>query len=294
MRISIVLPSLNQVQWLRGCLDSILSQNYPDLELIVMDGGSTDGSVEIIKSYSDRIAYWHSGPDGGQYRAIEDGFERATGDVFAWLNADDLYLPWTLRTVASIFEQLPAIEWLTSTQPSVVSGAGEVLACGASRSVSKEAFLEGLYIPRNKKSLGVVVQEGTFWRRSLWERTVPRFTEDAPLAGDFELWCRFFMTADLHNLALPLAAMTQHSGQRSNDGARYHAEASHVLSQLRSNMGLPSTGSWRRTLAQFGFGKRLGRILARKLCNFPVHLVTPERSTESQVTTWAVKTLPLW
>lgn len=293
-RISIILPSFNQAQWLNNCLESILCQNYPGLELIVMDGGSSDGSVEIIKSYSDRIAYWQSGPDGGQYRAIEEGFNRATGEILAWLNADDLYLPWTLRTVASIFEQLPAVEWLTATQPMMVSGSCEIFAGGNSRPVSKEAFLEGLYVPGAEGSLGVIVQEGTFWRKSLWDKTKPRFTSDAPLAGDFELWCRFFMNSDIYNLAQPLAAMTRHSTQRSNDASRYQAEACKVLSRLRHRMGLSPAGTWRGILARRCFSNKLGKKLARKACSFPVHLIVPESDEIGCFTGWGTKTLSLW
>lgn len=290
MVISIVVPSFNQGRWLRVCLESILSQNYSDIELIVMDGGSTDGSVDIIQTYEDRIAYWQSEPDGGQYRAIEEGLNRATGEIFAWLNADDLYLPWTLRTVASVFGQLPEVEWLTSNFPLMVDSDGVIYSGGICRVVSKDAFLDGLYIPGDPGSLGVIVQEGTFWRRSLWERTIPRFTLAAPLAGDFELWRGFFETADIYNLAMPLAAMTRHFDQRSNQAATYREQAEGVLSVE----GRKKYQNLRARIARHFFPRRLVRPLARRVCAYPVKVVEPELGSQGYLSNWRVRTLDLW
>jgi len=99
-RISIVMPSYNQASYLDAAIRSVLDQGYPNLELIVMDGGSTDGSVAIIRRHADRIAYWQSRPDGGQARAVQAGFDRATGEVLGWLNSDDLLQPGALWRVA--------------------------------------------------------------------------------------------------------------------------------------------------------------------------------------------------
>jgi len=91
-RITVITPSYNQAPFLRECIDSVLGQGWPDLEYRVLDGGSSDGSVEILKSYGDAVT-WRSHPDGGQAAAINEGFEKATGEVVAWLNSDDYYLP---------------------------------------------------------------------------------------------------------------------------------------------------------------------------------------------------------
>jgi len=99
-KISIVTPSLNQGRFLSQCIESVLTQNYPNLEFIIIDGGSTDETISVIKKYESEIHYWISEPDDGQSDAINKGFRRASGDLVAWLNADDYYLPGTFCKVA--------------------------------------------------------------------------------------------------------------------------------------------------------------------------------------------------
>ena len=112
-RITCVTPSLNQGQFLEECIRSILGQGYPNLEYIVMDGGSRDGSVEIIRRYEASLAHWESRPDGGQYAAITAGFRRASGDILCWLNSDDKLPPRAFWKVAYVFTRWPEVEWIT-------------------------------------------------------------------------------------------------------------------------------------------------------------------------------------
>jgi glycosyltransferase involved in cell wall biosynthesis len=103
--ITVVTPSFNQGQYLEEALRSVLDQDYPKLEYIVLDGGSDDGSAEIIERFSDRLAYWRSTPDDGQAAALKEGFDRATGDILTWLNSDDRLSPDALQAVATTWQR---------------------------------------------------------------------------------------------------------------------------------------------------------------------------------------------
>src|ERR1043165_3339789 len=112
VKISIVTPSFNQGRFLEETILSVLDQNYPNLEYIVIDGGSTDETLDVIRKYEDRITYWVSEKDRGQVHAINKGIEKTTGDIFGFLNSDDVYLPGTFKTVAEYFEGHPNSEWI--------------------------------------------------------------------------------------------------------------------------------------------------------------------------------------
>ncbi|MFN4082974.1 MAG: glycosyltransferase family 2 protein [Bacteroidia bacterium] len=102
--ISIITPSFNQAKWLETCILSVLNQNYSNFEYIIIDGGSTDESVSIIKKYEDKLAYWQSKPDGGQAKALNIGYKKAKGQIIAYLNADDCYEPGCFESVVRTYE----------------------------------------------------------------------------------------------------------------------------------------------------------------------------------------------
>jgi GT2 family glycosyltransferase len=213
LTFSIVTPSFDQAPFLEQAIASVLDQRHPALEYVIMDGGSTDGSVAIIERHATQLAHWSSAPDGGHYAAVNAGFARTSGEIMAWLNADDLYLPWTFSVVAEVFEQFPEIEWVTTRWPLRWDRRGRAVRCAARAGYSREAFFRGAYLPGEGRD--VIQQESTFWRRSLWERAGGMLDTSFPLGGDFELWARFFKLADLHAIDTPLGGFRVHGAQRS-------------------------------------------------------------------------------
>lgn len=236
-RITLVTPSFNQGRYLEATLRSVLDQGYPNLEYIVMDGGSTDDSRAIIERYQERLAYWISQPDDGQYAAIASGFARSTGEVMGWLNSDDLHTPWTLHTVGQIFADLPEVEWISTTYPMYVDGDGRMMAMALIDGFHRDGFLRGEYMTSaDWLTRGWIMQEGTFWRRSLWERAGGLNTR-SQLAADFGLWAQFFAHAPLYALPLPLACFRAHADQKTS--TRYAAYVQEALGVLRANGGQP-------------------------------------------------------
>jgi GT2 family glycosyltransferase len=237
-RISVVTPSLNQARFLERSLRSVLDQGYPDLEHVVMDGGSTDSSVEIIGAHAHRLAYWTSAPDGGQYDAINKGFARTTGEVMAWLNADDALAPWALHVVGAVFSLFPAIEWVTSLFPLGVSEDGTAISCVAAVGFNACAFRKGENLPRaGWYARSYIQQESTFWRRSLWDRAGGCVEPGYRCAGDFDLWARFFDHAELVGVASPLGIFRYHGAQKTARMRDVYVEEARAA--LRARGGCP-------------------------------------------------------
>jgi hypothetical protein len=145
-RISIVVPSFRSSATIEETLKSIVGQDYPNKELIVVDGAGDD-TARILERYDDRIHWWCSEPDGGQYDAIRKGFARAGGEVFFWLNADDKLLPGALDVVGEIFGQHADVRWLSSLAPGHYDAKGYYSGHGGIAGFSREAFLDGYNLP---------------------------------------------------------------------------------------------------------------------------------------------------
>ncbi len=237
-KISIVSPSYNQGIFLEQTMLSVLDQGYPNLEYIVIDGGSSDNSLEIIKKYENRLAYWVSEQDNGQYHAINKGFGHATGEIMAWLNSDDVYFPWALQCVGEIFSKCPEVEWITTCYPMALDERGLAVNCCNIDSFLKDSFFKGEFLPGfDWYAHGWIQQESTFWRRSLWENSGAFLDDDLQLAGDFELWCRFFQHAYLYGVKLPLAGFRCHGTQKT--ATRIEKYKKEALDSFVSYGGVP-------------------------------------------------------
>lgn len=215
-KISIVTPSFNQAAFLEQTIRSVLDQEYPNLEYVVVDGGSTDGSIEIIKRYAHCLTWWVSEPDSGQYDAINKGFSHTSGEIMGWLNSDDKYLPWTFNAVADVLTSLPQVEWITSLLHPFWDERGQMVSCDAHSGFSREQILRGGTLLGNRwPSSAFVQQESTFWKRGLWEKAGGRIDTRWSLAGDFDLWMRFAQHAELYTIQTPLAGFRRHNLQKT-------------------------------------------------------------------------------
>jgi glycosyltransferase involved in cell wall biosynthesis len=179
-KISVVTPSYNHARYIEKTIKSVLDQGYPNLEYIIIDGGSDDGSREIIERYSDRLAYWVSEPDKGQTDALIKGFRKATGDVMGWLCSDDLYEPHTLREVAETFVRHP--DW------QVVYGDGQWMDADSNPTSPKKEIRFNRFVWMY--DFNYIPQPSAFWRRGIYEEVGgldPRWN----CAMDTDLFARF-------------------------------------------------------------------------------------------------------
>jgi glycosyltransferase involved in cell wall biosynthesis len=233
MKISIVTPSYNQGSLLEKTIKSVLGSEPGDYELeyIIVDGGSTDDSPAIIQRYAGDLAWWCSESDAGQYAAINKGFAKATGDVMAWINSSDIYLPWTLKSVADVFTQNSGMDWITSLYKCCVGEDGGFRSIQRVYGYSARGFAEGLH--GGKSSTNFIQQEACFWRRSLWEKIGGEIKSTYSLAADYHLWSEFFEHAKLVGLHAPLAAFRYHGEQRSRI-SRYEDEVNAELARLEA------------------------------------------------------------
>jgi glycosyltransferase involved in cell wall biosynthesis len=219
MKISIVTISYNQARFLRQTIESVLSQEGVDVEYIVVDGGSTDGSGDILREYSDRFANLIVRPDGGPAHGLNLGFHSATGDIFGYLNSDDLLLPGTLRHVVELFEQQQEVD--------VLYGDGILIDAGGRRRGTLLSSPWDVY----KVALSAyhVVQPSTFMRRESFRRA-GGFNEQNPSCWDRELLVDLALSgARFQHVAAPWAAFRLHG--ESITGSRRHADINKIQHQ---------------------------------------------------------------
>jgi glycosyltransferase involved in cell wall biosynthesis len=217
-KISIVTPSFNQGQFLEETILSVLGQNYPNLEYVIIDGGSKDGSLEIIRKYAGRLHFWTSEPDKGMYDGINKGFAKSTGEIMAWINSDDKYTPWCFQVISDIFTQLPEVEWLTSRYPLIWEDSGGPSGCIMVEGYNKQAFRRGRNLLKKHDRFFTygIQQESTFWRRNLWQRAGRQLDSALKFAGDFDLWARFWQSgAILYSVNVPLGGFRKQPEQKT-------------------------------------------------------------------------------
>jgi glycosyltransferase involved in cell wall biosynthesis len=212
-KISIVTPSYNQGQYIEETILSVLNQNYPNLEYIIVDGGSKDDTVEVIKRYEKHITYWVSEKDRGQVHALNKGLEKATGDIFAFINSDDVYLPGAFFAIVDYFREHPDCAWL----------------CGDTIMFGKDHRTE-LFRAVVPKSAAHALswaahcpQPGMFWKLEL---VTSGFQECWPYDFDHDMYVRLLLDGHkCDHLDLPVAAYRLHPTSKTvAEGNRQEAE----------------------------------------------------------------------
>lgn len=247
-RITVVTPSYNQAAFLETTIRSVLQQNYPNLEYIVIDGGSTDGSVDIIRRYQDHLAYWVSEPDRGQSHALNKGFSLATGDWLAWLNSDDIYLPGTLQEIARQAKRNLEFNWIV----------------GAVEFADVDLNPTGIFVPvchtgnwldfvcTKRKNGTALPQSGSFWSRKAWE-AAGQIDETLHYAMDHEYWGRLaYHGFSPLCLQTPLARFRLHPNAKTAHGdGNFYADERMIIDKWVSRVATSETRSlinYRRTL----------------------------------------------
>jgi len=216
-RVSIVTPSYNQGQFLERTILSVLNQNYPNLEYIIIDGGSTDGSVEIIRKYEKYLSYWVSEKDKGQADAINKGFQKSTGSIIAWLNSDDTYLPEAFYKIMKNFKQNPEADLIFGDIYFINEHDKRIGELKFTEFDFKTLIYEG----------GNLHQTGTFWTRKIYEE-VGGLNSNYKFCMDYDFFCRVANVGKLNHMRDFLANFRIHADAKSatinHIGCKEHQE----------------------------------------------------------------------
>jgi glycosyltransferase involved in cell wall biosynthesis len=197
----------NQAQFIERSILSVLNQNYANTEFIIVDGGSTDGTVQIIKNYQEYLTYWVSEPDRGQSQALNKGFAHASGDIFGWLNSDDLYLPGTFCYVAEVFAKYPAKRIVH----------GDYLTIDVEDKIISREYAFDFSLNQFKFEGFHLNAQAMFWRRCVHE-SFGEFDEHLYNTMDYEMILRFGISEgekSFLRVPVPLSCFRRHSAQKT-------------------------------------------------------------------------------
>lgn len=211
--VSVVVPSFNQAGFIARTLQSIIDQDYPALEIIVIDGGSTDGSVDVIRNFEKHLAYWVSEPDRGQTHAINKGMARANGELRAYLNSDDVYLPGALHAVSDAWRSQPGADLIHGRCAIIDAEDGrQGVRSGSIRTLDEVLDLWDVWWRERN-----FVQPEVFWTRRLADRIGP-FREELHYVMDYDYWLRALLAgAEVLSVDRELAGFRLHGAQKSGN-----------------------------------------------------------------------------
>ena len=224
-KITIITPTLNQGKYIRETIESVLNQEYPNLEFIIMDGGSTDETPKIVEQYRDHLI-WISEPDHGQAEAINKGIRMATGEIIAFLNSDDYYLPGVLNKIARIFMENPDIQWVSGNYL-IINEKGKLIHPFTIRYKNLFRAFSSHHVLRLTNYL---IQPSTFWRKKVHEE-IGFFDQTLRYVFDFDFWLRMIDQYPLYIEKSPLSYFRIH--HQSKGGSEYHRQFSEELVVLK-------------------------------------------------------------
>lgn len=220
LKITVVTPVYNGAAYIEQCMQSIMNQTYKNFEHIIMDGGSTDGTVEIAKKYEALYnVKVYSKKDNGMYDAIANGFDLATGNILCWLNADDKYFPWAFEVMQKVISETNT-QWCMGF-PTFWCGDNANSCLFRTSAYMQTAIKLGLH---DGRVLPCIQQESTFWTKDLWIKSNGAFIRDYKLAGDYQLWKRFAQFTPLYKVNSTISGFTKRAGQKSEDKTKYYSE----------------------------------------------------------------------
>lgn len=231
-KISIITPNYNLGEYLEETIQSVIEQGYPNLEYIIIDGGSTDNSIEIIKKYEKNITYWESNRDNGMYDAINKGFAKSSGEIMGWINSDDILHRKSLFLIQEAFEQ-EKVKWIQGTN-TLIDETGRIFNIQIPFNTHRFNFLLNQHLNKNMtslKSFGTIQQESTFWKRSLWNDSGGYMDTEYKLAGDFELWMRFFRRESLYNVSGLIGGFRLRQNQASHNFNSKYVDETKIIIQ---------------------------------------------------------------
>lgn len=224
MKVSIIMPVFNGEKYIEYALKSIIDQTYKNIQLILVDGGSNDSTIEIVKKYADKIDLIISEKDDGMYDAINKGFSNSDGELMLWLNSDDYLFPNAIKTVVDLMEIFPEVSWVTGRK-AYMDHTSRIRKVGVFGTVYRSLIKKGFY---RGQGLGYIMQETTFWKRSLYDRAGGFINTNYKLASDYELWVRFSNYEILYSINTLLGAFRQHPTQLSSDNQGYEDECEQI------------------------------------------------------------------
>ena len=271
-RFSIITPSFNQGRYIAETIRSVVAQGRTDVEHLVFDGGSSDGTVAVLREHDASLAYWQSSPDEGQPAAINAGLARARGEIIAFLNSDDSYLPGALDEIARLADEHPRAEWLLGGTRYFGDGIEPHVVPGAVHATATDALYFRPFVP----------QPGQFWRRSVFER-LGVFDASLQYAFDYDFWVRCAAAR------VPAAATS-----RAVAGFRWHAESKTLASRSEQEADSAAVEARWFPVIEAMEGAYARRARARYHGHFALGFVRAANRTGSRREAWRMFVVAIW